>query len=250
MLSPALHKAQPCFWILDIDGTLMPSHEVDNQCFWQAIDDCIGGAPETIDLGGFQHVSDSGILQEWMQQQYGRSPGTDEFVKIRGRFLELIQQAHQLNPSAFSPMQGLESWLKKLLEGGQNHIAVATGGWGHTARFKLQVAGLDKFGLPLSSCDESVSRVDIMQDAFKQLSNQLQSEHDCEAIQTIYVGDGLWDFRASQDLGWTFAGIAEGSRAENLLKAGAKYVFCNFDELQASNGFLNRLWTPARQFHA
>jgi phosphoglycolate phosphatase-like HAD superfamily hydrolase len=185
-----------------------------------------------------------------MQLQHGRSPTTKELEQIRGRFLELIQQAQKQKPSAFSPLPGLESWLQGLLESEQNLIAVATGGWGHTARFKLQAAGLEKFGLPLSSCDGAVSRVDIMQDAFKQLSNQLQNEYDFEAIQTIYVGDGLWDYRASQDLGWAFIGIAEGSRAEILHKAGAQHVFCNFDELPASNGLLNRIWPSTQELHA
>jgi len=36
----------PIIFLLDIDGTLMPTSDIDDRCFWRAIDDVLGGAPE------------------------------------------------------------------------------------------------------------------------------------------------------------------------------------------------------------
>lgn len=47
--------------------------------------------------------------------------------------------------------------------------------------------------------------------------------------KTIYVGDGLWDFRACEKLGMRFVGV--GHRREKLRNAGARYVL---DDLSPS----------------
>lgn len=130
-----LHDHPPAqLWILDIDGTLMPSHTVDNVCYWQAVNKYFGGVPEALDLQQFQNVTDGSILGEWVE-------------KTRGR---------------------------------------------------------------------AATEVEIKQ------------------TPTCYVGDGIWDYRASRELGWDFVGIAEGQRAHALRHAGARQVYCNFREWMAS----------------
>ena len=52
-------------FILDLDGTLMPSAEIDNLCFWEAVFECYGQRDGLPDLHHFKHVTDTGILEEW-----------------------------------------------------------------------------------------------------------------------------------------------------------------------------------------
>ena len=80
-------------------------------------------------------------------------------------------------------------------------VGIATGGWGHTARMKLTSAGYDVSGVPLISSDDGHERVRIMA--------QCRALLPATAV-TIYVGDGEWDQRASELLGWLFIGV--GSR--------------------------------------
>jgi phosphoglycolate phosphatase-like HAD superfamily hydrolase len=238
MNSQGLQSLPAKMWILDIDGTLMPSHEIDNQCYWQAVDECFGGAPEPVDLHGFRHVSDAGVLSEWMSRTWQREATAEELTRVRGRFLELTQQAFATNTADFAPMPGLQEWLAALMALGNQSIAIATGGWAHTARFKLQVSGLDSFGFPLASSDDAPERQAIMEKALALLGpNSACHSLDQVSRAVCYVGDGPWDFKASQSLGWDFIGIAEGSRAAVLREAGAKQVFCNFNELLASKPF-------------
>lgn len=50
------------------------------------------------------------------------------------------------------------------------------------------------------------------------------------ARQIVLVGDGEWDVRVAQVLGWRFVGIGEGAKAERLRCAGAEHVICDFTD--------------------
>lgn len=214
--------------ILDIDGTLMPSHEVDNRCYWQAVHEVFGTRPETIDLHQFRNVTDNGILAEWCETTLGRAPRGAELIAVRNRFLKLLQTAAGQQPAAFLPFAGVNEWLHRQPSG---TVALATGGWEHTARFKLQRAGLDRFALPLASSDQGKSRPAIMRHALEQLSRPDTPDSAAEALNVIYIGDGPWDFAAAMTLGWDFIGIARGQRAAALQQAGAHRVFADFRPL-------------------
>ena len=115
-------------------------------------------------------------------------------------------------------------WLEKVQEHDRVFAGIATGGWGHSARLKLKLAGLARFDLPLASSDDAVARTDIMQIAARRI---LDHQWDDEAVFT-YVGDGTWDLKASQTLDWNFIGIAVGARAALLKQAGATHIQADF----------------------
>lgn len=77
--------------------------------------------------------------------------------------------------------------------------AIATGGWRESAQFKLDAAGLNRFGIPLATSDEAPDRKDIMRIALGHLGTGFDS--------ITYYGDGQWDRIASQTLGWNFVAI-------------------------------------------
>ncbi len=202
----------------------MPSAEIDNQCFWQAVFECFNlhGAPP--DLHGFKHVTDSGVLSEWCTREWGRCATSDETRQIRQRFLQLLQNSADRQGGHFSPIAGVEDWLQAVQDSPHVFAAIATGGWDHSARLKLSLSGLDRFELPLASSDDAISRTEIMQIA----ARRVQELYPQEDVVTSYVGDGTWDLQASRLLDWRFIGIASGVRAELLRKAGASYVQADF----------------------
>jgi len=211
-------------FILDLDGTLMPSAEIDNECFWQAVFACFGERDTLPDLHGFKHVTDSGILDEWCARELGRPPRAEETAQIRQHFLQLLESAAIRQPRHFNPLPGVINWLETVREHSTVCAGIATGGWGHSARLKLQLAGLDRFDLPLASSDDAIARTEIMQIAARKT---LGHQQDSNYVFT-YVGDGTWDLQASQILGWTFIGIADGTRAALLKKAGASHIQADF----------------------
>ncbi len=213
-------------FILDLDGTLMPSAEIDNECFWQAVFGCFGQRDQLPDLHDFKHVSDSGILDEWCMRELGRPPRAEEIRQIKQHFAQLLEAAFITQPGHFSPLPGVNDWLEAV--GGCEYVlaGIATGGWEHSARLKLKLSGLDRFGLPLASSDDAVARTDIMRIA----ARRTLAHRTGHKAHFTYVGDGLWDLQASRQLDWKFIGIASGARARQLRLAGADQVLQDFSK--------------------
>lgn len=219
---------EPCsIYILDIDGTLLRTHEIDNDCYWDAVQEVFGPRVLSRELIDYEHVSDSGILDQWCRQHLGRSPLEDEVRTLRGLFLDLIERQARAQPELFEPRPGLLHWLEERHAEPGTRLAIATGSWGNTAQFKLSASGLDRFGMALATADDAIRRTDIMTMALARLGSEYRVRHDA----VTYVGDGPWDYHASMELGWAFIGIAEGQRAETLRDLGAQRVHADFRPL-------------------
>lgn len=217
-------------YILDIDGTLMPTHGIDNDCYWGAVEQVFGLRQEGFDLLDCVHVSDSGILDQWCRHHLGREPTQDETQSLKTLFLDLLENIAREQPELFEPRAGVVDWLERMSSRPGIHLAIATGGWAHTANYKLERSGLARFGLALATADDAVSRADIMTTALERLRLDAPAKPD----RITYVGDGPWDLLASQSLGWSFIGIAEGRRAQALRELGAEQVHRDFQTLQTA----------------
>jgi len=209
-------------YILDLDGTLMPSEAIDNRCYWLAVNEVFGTAGHEPTLEGFRHVTDIGILDQWCRETFDRQPLDREIRAVRDRFLDLTRNAARNEPGCFAPFPGLTDWLERR-RSGEDYVAIATGGWGHTARFKLEVSGLASHQLPLACADDDISRTGIMRRALA-LSGGTGP--------VTFIGDGVWDLAAAAGLGWSFIGRANGPRADALRAAGARQVISDFAELE------------------
>jgi phosphoglycolate phosphatase-like HAD superfamily hydrolase len=211
-------------YILDLDGTLMPSADIDNECYWQAVFGFFKMRGQLPDLHDFKHVSDGGILHEWCLRELGRPPRAQETVQVKRLFGQLLASAFALQPGLFRPLPGVTEWLAAIRDSGHVLAGIATGGWENSARLKLKYSGLDRFDLPLASSDDAVERTAIMQIAARRTLGHQAGE---DTVFT-YVGDGAWDVAASRELNWNFIGIATGQRALRLRQAGADLVRENF----------------------
>ena len=107
--------------------------------------------------------------------------------------------------------------------------AVATGGWGPSARLKLRTAGIDVADETFACADDAESRVEIVT-----LARQKAERHfDCTFERVVSIGDGVWDVDTAARLALPFVGIASGSRAERLRAAGAAVVLPHYADLAA-----------------
>ena len=211
-------------FILDLDGTLMPSHELDNECYWRAVDAVYGPGVGTQGVGHFEHVTDAGILGQWVEERTGCRPTDSDTAQVKNGFLDLLRHEAKIRPSAFKATPGVEAWLEAINANPDVTAGIATGGWAHTARFKLEISSLCRFELPLASCDDAVSRTAIM----RQAQTMICSKDARGADRITYVGDSPWDAICAARLGWEFIGIATGKRAELLFEAGAVTVHQDF----------------------
>jgi phosphoglycolate phosphatase-like HAD superfamily hydrolase len=225
--------------IFDIDGTLTDTNGVDDECYRTAIADTLGVSPGTIDWSGVAHVTDSEIFR-WLCAAHGRrEPSAEELARARSQFVERLTAALEHAPTRFTSIAGAPAMLLRLVERGW-HVAVATGGWGPSARLKLRVAELEIDDALLACADDARSRADIVQLARERAEAFYQRRFD----RVVSVGDGVWDVQTASVLGLPFVGIATGARADRLRSAGARAVLPDYSNLDAVWAALETATTP------
>lgn len=182
--------------IFDVDGTLVDSDALDGKLFLQAVGDVLGEVTFRDDWVDYPHVSDAGILADILHDN-GFAPGTGLEQKVRDRFGALISSA--LSEAPCQALPGAPEVTAQLATRSQTALGVATGGWGHTARAKLVSAGFNTGAWTIASSDDHHERTSIMRACLARLPEKGE--------RTVYFGDGLWDLRACEDLGWAFVGV-------------------------------------------
>ena len=214
--------------MFDLDGTLVNINTVDSGCYLQALVDVFGFDLAKIDRnwGSYPHVTDAGILQTLCQTELGRNPNSIEIHDYQQRFLELLKLA--CAQRSLRSIAGASEILDTLNTDPNFAIAIATGGWHQTARYKLQQAGLDRIILPMACSDDAHARVEIMQYAHRR---SLDFYQQSQFTTITYIGDGVWDGMASKHLEYNFVGIGKGDRITDLLATGAKGVFPHYQNL-------------------
>jgi phosphoglycolate phosphatase-like HAD superfamily hydrolase len=213
--------------VFDIDGTLTRTDEIDGECYVQAVLEVLGIGPIGTDWHRYRHVTDSGILQEVVESRHGRPPSAAEARKVLLRFQELLTTAFAGGPHLCQPVEGGPAAIRRLLMEPGQAVALATGGWGETARLKLGLAGYDLGETAFASASDSHVRTEIMKTA----ERRARASHRVDGFETItYVGDGLWDARAAAELGWSFLGVGSGEQAARLKAAGARAVIDVYGE--------------------
>lgn len=186
--------------MFDIDGTLVQSYDFDSECYQLAIFDVIGIKVDT-NWSQYQHVTDSGILNEIIVSRSLQDEYQVIFNEVKKQFI--LRVKNYISNHDVSPIKGAVSFLSALAQRQDVAISLATGGWAETARLKLEAAGINHSIIPLASACDHYSRIEIMRAA-----EALSGEHTFRS--KTYFGDGPWDQKASQLLGYNF--VAVGTR--------------------------------------
>ncbi|MCP5143285.1 MAG: HAD family hydrolase [Gammaproteobacteria bacterium] len=181
--------------LFDLDGTLVRSVEFDHGLYLEAITEVLGHSDYDADWSTYTHVTDTGLLTELLER-LGIKDTSPIISAVRALFCAKVE-AYLSSGGCCDAMPGARETLSALTAAGIP-FGIATGGWGPTARMKLQSAG---FEIPtaISSSDDAISRVDIMRHCLQQLG-AIDS-------QAVYFGDAHWDIRATSELGWRFVGV-------------------------------------------
>jgi beta-phosphoglucomutase-like phosphatase (HAD superfamily) len=185
--------------ILDIDGTLLNSNEIDDMLYLAAVRKVLGQAKVRESWSLYRDVTDAGILDEIITDNALTSSAAI-LNAVRELFVESIRQ-HVEQTGPFTEIAGAREFVCGLQASSSHRVAYATGGWSASASIKLASAGFPLQGIPLASSDDYPDRQSIMVRALKQLRGEFQS--------VTYYGDGAWDEAASRNLGWKFVPVGE-----------------------------------------
>jgi beta-phosphoglucomutase-like phosphatase (HAD superfamily) len=198
--------------ILDIDGTLLESDDIDGSLYLAAVRKVLGEVRIRDSWGLYRNVTDGGILHEILRDNF--LPLTPKTLNaVRAFFVESMARHIEIN-GPFTEIPGAKDFVSGLLASTSSRIAYATGGWSESAAMKLGSAGFPMQGIPLASSDDYIERQSIMLHALDQLGTEFES--------ITYYGDGKWDETATRMLGWDFVPVGKrlgGLRSFRLVDA-------------------------------
>ncbi len=228
--------------VFDIDGTLTDTRTVDSECFWQTAKE-IFRLPSNYPtwLEGLKDVTGLGIVSQLCEQALARKISASEVDRFKARLVAMLDAAVRRNVKCIRAMPGAADVLAAVRATAGLEAAVATGCFLPEAEFKLRKAGLFDASISIAGCDDAPSREEIMANAARQAA----AKHGREFSTVTYVGDGVWDVKAAQHLGWNFIGIGTGDAAERLRRAGATTVLSSFQPATALLDVLSK--TAARR---
>lgn len=178
--------------MFDIDGTLVESYEMDSRCFIDAVKE-VTGLSINSDWSEYQHVTDSGILNEILFSE-GYSDSKEIKFEVKQCFLKNLEASIAVQP--VKEILGAAVFLYLLQSMSNVTVSLATGGWRESATLKLESANIDYSSIPLASSDDHSSRMEIMRLAANRAGN---NQYPC-----TYFGDGVWDKEACDHLEYNF----------------------------------------------
>ena len=230
--------------IFDIDGTLTDTEAVDASCFASAVQIEFGIGHIDTDWSGYAHVSDAAVLSELVEAHRGRPPEPAEVAAFIAQFVRRLERSYRADPAAFAPVAGASPLLAHLREDPAWSVAIATGGWGESARLKLALGGFtDLDDVPFASSDDGRARGDIVGMAIDR-AHRRDGGRKYERL--VLIGDAVWDVDTAVRLGLPFLGVATDERAVALRERGASAVVAGFRNLSQIVELLHTVSCPAR----
>ena len=192
--------------VFDIDGTLVDSYGFDAELYTDAVRRVLGINIDT-DWARYTNATDSGILDQVIEETGVEGDRETIQERVQCEFTRLTDAYIKQNARGFKEIPGARAFIEHLEQIEDVALAIATGGWESTAKLKLRAIGLDPHQFALATASDAISRTEIIGIA------AYRSLRGIKAARKTYFGDGLWDKRASEALGYEFIGV--GNRVDH-----------------------------------
>lgn len=213
--------------IFDIDGTLTNTTKVDEKCFIKAFKTVFGIDISNQDWSELKNVTDWGITEEIILNNWNRIPTEIEYKKMISEFVSQLQSEFNANKNQFKEIKGALNFIQYLKEKPNLSIGIATGGWEKSANLKLKSIGIDSTEFIISNSNHFKTREDILSKTIRNLKENWNNKID----RIIYFGDGTWDFLTCEKLDIEFIGI-DNSKSNKLKEIGVKTIFNDFEQYE------------------
>ncbi len=185
--------------MFDVDGTLIMSDEFDGNCYLEAVYEVLGHRLDT-DWTKYTHISDAGILDQHISEKGLHANREKIHADVKGTFVDKI--ANHLKNNPVQQVPGAFKFIDELRRIENLYLSIATGGWHETALMKLESADIDVVDIPIASSSNHFSRTEIMKIAEQKAVGK-------NRVPCTYFGDGEWDKKACEDLGFNFVLVGE-----------------------------------------
>jgi phosphoglycolate phosphatase-like HAD superfamily hydrolase len=201
--------------IFDIDGAICDTQEVEGACYARAIERVTGRSLSTLDWTAYDEPTSSAIVRDLL---VGDSAAERKEEEIKTEFVRLMEEERPNFPADFSPILGAVEFIERLKKEDICSVAIATGCFDASARFKLWCCGIELEAFPFATSSDTPRRRDIIPLAASRAGFDLAS--------VVYLGDAPWDARVSAILSVPMIGI--GRRYEQLRELGVRHVFRDY----------------------
>ena len=140
--------------------------------------------------------------------------------QLNGRYRTAFDAATTNDPIKL--IAGAREFLDNVT--GSFHVVFATGSLAYGAMIKLSLLERSMDNSAVVTASEFQTREDIVEQAVRR---------GCKAVnlrspnRIISIGDGVWDLKTADNLGYEFIGIGDGAKAVALKDMGAR-VFVDF----------------------
>jgi phosphoglycolate phosphatase-like HAD superfamily hydrolase len=215
--------------VFDLDGTLTRTVAVDGECYLRAFADALGVKDVDDAWSEYEHVTDLGVMHAVFQSRFGRAPVPTEVDAFVDCFVGLLRGRYESAADAFGEIPGATAFLARLRHAGWA-VAMATGGWERSARFKIGAAHLGAGHLPAAFAEDGPARHDIVQAAIARAKTYYREP---AFHRIVLVGDAIWDLRCAQTLGLPFVAVAHPDHARRFGELGASHVIEHFIDQDA-----------------
>ena len=115
-------------------------------------------------------------------------------------FIEKI--ANHLKYIPLQQVLGASEFINELRRLENLSLSIATGGWHETALMKIESAEIDIADIPIASSNNHFSRTELMKIAKEKAVGR-------NKVSCTYFGDGKWDKKACEELGFNFVLVGE-----------------------------------------
>ena len=202
--------------VFDIDGTLTDTNAIDGEAFAAAVCAHLGLPSISTNWSRFPRVTDSAIFDTLCRDHLGHGAEAHDVTRVQEQLLAHFARAPR---DAFAPIAGARELLQALRGRDDWTVALATGAWACSARYKLKAAGLDDDDWPLASADDALDRATIVRTAIARAGGPFD--------RVVLLGDGAWDRSTARELALPFIPIG-------LRLAGALPDFHDLDTVFAA----------------
>ena len=203
--------------MFDIDGTICDTQEVEGRCYAQAIESVLGVSLSTLDWRTYEEPTSSAIVRDLLA---GDLESVRKEEEIEREFVRLLEQERPRFPGDFTPLPGAVEFIFRLKDEANCPVAIATGCYQASARFKLKCCGIALDEFPHATSSDTPRRSDIIPLAASRAGFPMSS--------VVYFGDAPWDVRVSSILGIPMIGI--GRRVERLQELGVRHTFRDYTD--------------------
>lgn len=188
--------------VFDIDGTLLDSAHVHQDAFLAALYE-IGLTDIDTQWDHYEHRTDSWIFTQLYRAQHGHGPSDEDRLFFSALLQAQLRARTLVTPLAEVP--GAVELLRALEAHPAYTVAYATGGVRPASVGKLVRLGAISAIDRLATATEHAWREHIVLEAVERAKRSTEQE---AFDRIVCVGDGAWDARGAQRLGFEFLGIA------------------------------------------